>query len=464
MGFLGWLLGEEERDPGARLQRERGRQPLGNRNTAASPDSEGSPKKTPGPTGKNDEASFRSGLGRNPFKLSNKLELHVFSRAAMVLLEGPGDYCLFEYDGTSGHYHPADKLTFPHGDKTRGYYQEGDPIFVQELSIALADRNYPEAVKLLDMSEGFKMIANSLGMTITVGWVITKISGGPDPQSGTVYGTLAILVGEDLFCLVDGEYKFWGLRETSQSSLVRAASAGRSGQKLGPAFRHARQDTSGWKFVKTVAPIVAELAVVVLRGAAPTIRAIAFRTARAHLRRKLTTMLIVRAFVGAAQKMMKATLAFSKAAAVKYVELQLRPEQLKRRSDGSLVVGVRDTEQIVIAGTEAFVNTLMSEVAGDALKIPEAKDVQRKIVKAIADEVLAKFASAPQTLVSAHADAAQEYMTKYPDRELDVKSPHYQELLAAKLQDAFKNPLEVAVKSVCSSTGGFVKGVANEGT
>lgn len=438
---------------------------MGKAATSASPDNARVPKNTPGSKGKNDEASFRSGFGKDPFKLSNQLELHVFPRGDMALptgAKGLGNYCLFEFDGATGQYHPAEKLTFPHGDKNRGYYQEGDPIFVQELRIAIAERSYPEVIELLDVSEGFKMIANALDMNITVGWVITKISGGPDPVYATVYGTLAVLVGDDLFCLVDGQERFWGLRETAYSGLTRAASAGSRGQKLRPAFQHARQDMSGWKFVKTVAPIIAELAVGVLRGAAPAVRAIAFRTAGAQLRRKLSRLLVVRVMLGAVKQLMKATLAFSKAAAVKYVELQLRPGQLRRRDDGSLVVGSRDAEQIILAGTEALVNSLIAEVGSKALQLPDVTDVKGRAAKAIADELFGKLVNVPQMLVSAHASAAQEYMTKNPGRELDPRSQQYQELLAKQLQDAFKNPLDAAVKSVCSTGSSFVKGIAGE--
>ena len=77
---------------------------------------------------------------------------------------------------------------------------------------------------------------------------------------------------------------------------------------------------------------------------------------------------------------------------------------------------------------------------------------------------LGYFAALDLENATKYLEAAQAYLLRNPQRSLDVRSPEYRELLAKKLEEKLKNPLDAALKSLFSSGSSFVQGVASQGT
>lgn len=423
----------------AQIGREEGRGPLGTAGTSASLDNDRVPKKTPGTLGVCDESGFEiAEFGKNPCKLSGQLELHIFKRADMAIstpTDSKGAYCLYEYNG-QGHYYAAKELTYPHGHKDRGYYQEGDVILIQEVIPALLERIHPEAAALLG-SGGLLMLANSLDLRVTIGWRIISMT------SHQVAAELGILFGDNLFCAVDDITCQWILRVGKYGGFKKRISP------LEPTFREVRRDRSGWKFVKKIAPVIANIATGALQGTARrAIRGIAFRATKAQVGKRVRRVLALRMLAGAGKHILASTLAFCKAAAKKFVAVQLE------KPGGGLNPG--DAERIVVVGAEAFVSNLISALGDSLVKnVPDAGEFRRWVASRVAKELLRMVPNITKVLISAHAEAFDELARLSASRNVDLRSDKYQELLAKKLNEKLANPIKSAAQNLFLTSGGL---------
>jgi hypothetical protein len=434
MSVSGWLnsVFSDDEDPrSARLSREKGRGPIGASGTSACPDDPRTPRTTPGTCGIGDEAALATEFGANPFNLSGKFELHAFTLAEMGLSGlGAG---IFEYDGATGHYHNADELTYPHDSVTRGYYREGDVILVAEYSTAVLSRVHPEVEKLI--GEGMSMLASSLGTTLTVGWVIFAVSS----TGSYVSGTLAVLFGDDLLCLVEDVTTDWTL-ESLESN-----------------FRAAQMDRSGWEFVKKVSPIIANIATGMLSGTARSaVRGLGLRVAKGQLKRKFGRAILVRTLAGMGDNMKSAVKAFAKAVARKWFEISLRPEDLSLRGGGEVnqaALKQADVQRILLAGSVAFVTEMISGLGGSVTKglgSDTGVGPTRWFAERLTAEIVKLIPGMTNTLISAHANALDEVLRGAPGKA-DAKA--YENALAKRLERSLGGPLERAATSLLTTTG-----------
>lgn len=410
----------------ARLRRDEVSFPVGKDGSAASPDNDRIPQCTPGPAGVGDASSCRhSDLAA--FRLSGKLELHFVRREDIATSgEGEGAWCLFEYDGASGGYFEADQLTYPHG-RNRRYYQVGDVILIMKISPTLLRTFYPEAARLVSESEALLDVANSLGLELTIGWQLLDIT------SDGVIARLVLVFGEDCLYAVEDVVRGW----------VRTSPF--PGRALEPAFRSARLDLDGWEFVKWIAPKIAALATGVLQGAARgAMRSVAVSLAKSQVKKKVAKSLVLRALGTVRPDFKKATVAFAKEAAKKFVEVSLRPGD---------TLGRADVERILVAGFAAFAGSLISSLGESVIgQLPEAGSFQGWVAKRLAEETLRMFPNTINVLIGAHAGAFDKLRSA---GDAGRGSARYQELLARELEQKLMDPAKSAAERLFFSSGGL---------